>query len=105
MSSTKTAAVLVPAIPVPPVDIASNLPQLASIQLALTKEIIEIRPGFKLVRAAWSSISVWPEAVSKTYRFGPPAAMADSTKGFPSFLDLCCRIGINSSVGSQVMSQ
>ena len=66
---------------VPP-DIVASLPPLDLLRQVLALHIIEIPVGYKLVRAAWNPPSVWPERVTKTYRYGPHDSLKDATS-FP----------------------
>lgn len=67
--------------PIPP-DMAARLPALASLRTELLSNIIILQAGQALVRAAWNTASIWPAKVERTYRFGPPAELADQD-GFP----------------------
>ena len=67
--------------PIPP-EMAARLPALTSLRAELLSNIITHPAGQALVRAAWNAASIWPLKVQRTYRFGPPAALADSN-GFP----------------------
>lgn len=69
------------ATPVPP-EMAAHLPALESLRTELLSNIVTIKSGQALVRAAWNEASIWPAKVERTYRFGPPAELADSN-GFP----------------------
>ncbi|MCA1859834.1 RES family NAD+ phosphorylase [Janthinobacterium sp. HSC-3S05] len=61
---------------------AARLPALTSLRVELLRNIVTIQSGQPLVRAAWNVASIWPAKVERTYRFGPPAELADSN-GFP----------------------
>ncbi|MBE3025020.1 hypothetical protein [Janthinobacterium sp. GW458P] len=67
--------------PVPP-EMAARLPALASLRAELLSNIITHPAGQVLVRAAWNAASIWPAKVERTYRFGPPTALAGPA-GFP----------------------
>ncbi|MDN2674881.1 RES domain-containing protein [Janthinobacterium sp. SUN026] len=67
--------------PIPP-DMAARLPALASLRTELLSNIIILQAGQALVRAAWNTASIWPAKVERTYRFGPPAELANA-HGFP----------------------
>eukprot|EP01133_Synstelium_polycarpum_P024617 gene24617-29518_t len=60
----------------------ARLPALASLRAELLSHIITHPAGQALVRAAWNTASIWPLKVQRTYRFGPPAELADAA-GFP----------------------
>ncbi|MCU6498230.1 hypothetical protein LPN04_10545 [Rugamonas sp. A1-17] len=75
MSSKKKAHV-------PPPHIARTLPSDARIWQALKSSICEFKAGTLIIRAAWNPESVWPEQVDRTYRFGPPAILADDNGAF-----------------------
>lgn len=66
---------------VPP-EMTARLPALASLRAELLSHIITHPAGQALVRAAWNTASIWPLKVQRTYRFGPPAELADAA-GFP----------------------
>ncbi|WP_081922459.1 RES family NAD+ phosphorylase [Janthinobacterium sp. RA13] len=61
---------------------AARLPALASLSAELLRNIVTFPAGQALIRAAWNVASIWPAKVERTYRFGPPAELADSN-GFP----------------------
>ncbi|MDO8065190.1 RES family NAD+ phosphorylase [Janthinobacterium sp. SUN206] len=63
--------------PIPP-DMAARLPALASLHTELLSNIIILQAGQALVRAAWNTASIWPAKVERTYRFGPPAELANA---------------------------
>ena len=67
--------------PIPP-EMTARLPALASLRAELLSHIITHPAGQVLVRAAWNTASIWPLKVQRTYRFGPPAELADAA-GFP----------------------
>ena len=67
--------------PIPP-EMAARLPALASLRAELLSHIITHPADQPLVRAAWNAASIWPAKVERTYRFGPPAALA-GPDGFP----------------------
>ncbi|WP_332859943.1 RES family NAD+ phosphorylase [Janthinobacterium svalbardensis] len=67
--------------PVPP-EVAAHLPALESLRTELLSNIVTIQSDQPLVRAAWNAASIWPLKVQRTYRFGPPAELADAA-GFP----------------------
>ena len=67
--------------PIPP-EMTARLPALASLSAELLSHIITHPAGQALVRAAWNAASIWPVKVERTYRFGPPAELADAA-GFP----------------------
>lgn len=67
--------------PIPP-EMTARLPALASLRAELLSHIITHPAGQALVRAAWNEASIWPAKVERTYRFGPPADLADAA-GFP----------------------
>lgn len=69
------------ATPVPP-EMAAHLPALESLRTELLSNIVTIKSGQALVRAAWNEASIWPAKVERTYRFGPPAELAN-LNGFP----------------------
>ncbi|WP_409028601.1 RES domain-containing protein [Janthinobacterium sp. SUN098] len=66
---------------VPP-EMITRLPALALLRAELLSHIITHPAGQALVRAAWNMASIWPLKVQRTYRFGPPAELADAA-GFP----------------------
>ena len=66
---------------VPP-EMIARLPALALLRAELLSHIITHPAGQALVRAAWNTASIWPLKVQRTYRFGPPAELADAA-GFP----------------------
>ncbi|WP_425254459.1 RES family NAD+ phosphorylase [Janthinobacterium sp. NFX145] len=61
---------------------AARLPALTSLRVELLSNLATHQAGQPLVRAAWNVASIWPAKVERTYRFGPPAELADSN-GFP----------------------
>lgn len=61
---------------------AARLPALTSLRAELLSNLATHQADQPLVRAAWNAASLWPAKVERTYRFGPPAALADSN-GFP----------------------
>lgn len=63
-------------------DIAATLPPRDLLRQVLASHIIEIPAGCNLVRAAWNPASVWPDRVTKTYRYGPHDSLK-SVLGFP----------------------
>lgn len=65
-----------------PSEMTARLPALASLRAELLSHIITHPAGQALVRAAWNMASIWPLKVQRTYRFGPPAELADAA-GFP----------------------
>ena len=67
--------------PIPP-EMTARLPALASLSAELLSHIITHPAGQALVRAAWNAASIWPVKVERTYRFGPPAELADAA-GLP----------------------
>jgi hypothetical protein len=67
--------------PIPP-EMTARLPAPASLRAELLSHIITHPAGQALVRAAWNEASIWPAKVERTYRFGPPADLADAA-GFP----------------------
>ena len=67
--------------PIPP-DMAARLPALALLRAELLRNVVTLPAGQFLVRAAWNAASIWPPKVERTYRFGPPATLAN-TDGFP----------------------
>lgn len=67
--------------PIPP-EMTARLPALASLRTELLSNIITLRTGQAVVRAAWNAASIWPLKVQRTYRFGPPAELA-GPNGFP----------------------
>lgn len=69
--------------PAAPAHIASRLPVRISLEKALEGSVAELQPGHQIVRIAWNALSVWPDRVGRTYRFGPPATLADSAGVFP----------------------
>ena len=73
------AAIKVVAIPP---EIAARLAPLALLRSELLANIITRDAGKPFIRAAWNTASIWPKKVERTYRFGPPEALAGLT-GFP----------------------
>lgn len=69
----------------PPSHIASSLPSLEHLRDVLHNKIQVLEAGTKLVRAAWTPESIFPSAVSKSYRFGPPAELCQNNGHFPWF--------------------
>lgn len=65
-----------------PSEMTARLPALESLRTQLLSNIVTIPSGQLLVRAAWNTASIWPLTVQRTYRFGPPAELADAA-GFP----------------------
>ena len=65
-------------------DIAATLPPRDLLRQVLASHIIEISAGSRLVRAAWNPASVWPDRVTKTYRYGPHDSLSTAT-GFPFY--------------------
>lgn len=65
-----------------PSHIAVNLPHLDLLREVLSHHVIELPQRFVLVRAAWNKMSVWPEKVNRTYRFGPEKSLM-TVDGFP----------------------
>ena len=61
---------------------AARLPALASLRAELLRNIVTFPAGQALIRAAWNVASIWPAKVERTYRFGPPAELAERD-GFP----------------------
>ncbi|MCC7680386.1 RES family NAD+ phosphorylase [Janthinobacterium sp. FW305-128] len=60
----------------------TRLPALALLRAELLSHIITHPASQAVVRAAWNMASIWPLKVQRTYRFGPPAELADAA-GFP----------------------
>ena len=67
--------------PIPP-EMAVRLPALALLRAELLRNLVTHQADQPLVRAAWNAASIWPAKVERTYRFGPPAALANAN-GFP----------------------
>ncbi len=67
--------------PIPP-EMARRLPALASLRAELLRNVVTFQAGQTLVRAAWNTASIWPAKVERTYRFDPPAELANAD-GFP----------------------
>lgn len=63
-------------------EMATRLPALASLRAELLRNVVTFPAGQALVRAAWNVASIWPAKVERTYRFGPPADLANAN-GFP----------------------
>lgn len=66
-----------------PSSIAVRLPAVTLLRDALLDNIIELPPGHRLIRGAWNPASVWPEQVTRTYRFGPPDALRGPAGRYP----------------------
>ena len=64
------------------VDVAT--PTVGKIITGLANEIVQIKSGEPLYRAAWSRHAVLPEKAPRPYRFGPPDSLraADGTVPF-----------------------
>lgn len=67
--------------PIPP-EMAARLPALPLLRAELLRNLATHQADQPLVRAAWNAASIWPAKVERTYRFGPPAALANAN-GFP----------------------
>ena len=65
-----------------PTAIAERLAPLALLRSELLGHIITRDAGKPVIRAAWNEASIWPKKVERTYRFGPPEALA-GLNGFP----------------------
>lgn len=61
---------------------ATRLPALTSLRAELLRNLATHQADQPLVRAAWNAASIWPAKVERTYRFGPPAELANAN-GFP----------------------
>lgn len=69
--------------PAAPLHIARRLPVRTSLEKAFEGNLFELQAGRQIVRVAWNLLSVWPNKVSRTYRFGPPTVLIDSSGEFP----------------------
>ena len=67
--------------PIPP-EMAARLPALPLLRAELLRNLATHQADQPLVRAAWNAASIWPLKVQRTYRFGPPADLANAN-GFP----------------------
>lgn len=67
----------------PPEHIARMLPEFEHTRTALLESLQALPAHTVLICAVWNMASVWPRRVERTYRFGPPAALAGVDKQFP----------------------
>lgn len=67
----------------PPSHIISRLPAFEALEGISLDHTIELPPGHPFIRAAWNALSVWPRQVTRTYRFGPPEELIDSSGRYP----------------------
>lgn len=65
-----------------PPEIAARLAPLALLRSELLANVVTRDSGKPFIRAAWNEASIWPQQVERTYRFGPPEALA-GLNGFP----------------------
>lgn len=65
-----------------PMDIAAKLPPIDLLRRVLAYHIVDVPADCKLVRAAWNPASVWPDRVTRTYRYGPHNSLR-TAEGFP----------------------
>jgi hypothetical protein len=65
-------------------DIAATLPPRDLLRQVLASNIIELSASTKLIRAAWNLASVWPDGVTRTYRFGPHDGLKTAS-GYPFY--------------------
>lgn len=65
-------------------DIAATLPPRDLLRQVLASNIIELSTSHELIRAAWNLASVWPDHVTRTYRFGPHDDLKTAS-GYPFY--------------------
>lgn len=63
-------------------DMAATMPPHDLLRQVLAANIIELPVSSKLIRAAWNPASIWPDRVTKTYRFGPHDSLR-AASGYP----------------------
>ncbi|WP_431476530.1 RES family NAD+ phosphorylase [Massilia eburnea] len=63
---------------------ALKLPPIELLHTILSADLLIIPPGTPIYRAAWVPDAVWPAAVTRGYRFGPPDEVT-SAGAFPFF--------------------